>query len=321
MISVIVPVYNVEKYLEKCIKSIAGQTYSNLEILLIDDGSTDNSGALCDEYAKNDSRIRVIHKENGGLSDARNTGIVHSTGDYLVFVDSDDYVHSEFIEKLYNAMKKSDSDMSICNFSRVFDHDKINDNEVCVDEVITSRQAIQKLFEKGSVYFIVAWNKLYKRKLFENVKFPVGRINEDEFVAHRLLGQCKKIACIQDSFYYYLQRSGSIMGNLKKSNFDYCLNRADFMLDRMHYLKSLQMDYYAAKAYLETIYMYLAVFEKENSKNKNESVFKRKKMLKKEIRKNIGISNCLGFKQKVKIFMIFISPKVYNICRHIRSVH
>lgn len=320
LISVIVPVYNIEKYLEKCVTSIVSQTYSNLEIILVDDGSTDQSGFLCDVYAEKDDRIHVIHKANAGLSDARNVGIENSKGKYISFVDSDDYIDSAYVESLYHTLMHFSADISICNFSKVYEQGRTDDYVVASHAVITGKQAIQKLSERDSIYYIVAWNKLYKRELFANVKFPVGRINEDEFVIHRLFGQCDKIACLKDVLYFYYQRPDSIMGKINKKDTEYCLNKIEFMLDRVNYLQTIHMEPYAVKIYKKAVFLYYNnVLE-----NKNDTELKQKKnrmeQIEKEFWKNYEITKFLSLKQQIQIFMILRSHQFYKMYVYIKSI-
>lgn len=217
LISVIIPVFNVEEYLDKCVESIISQTYENLEIILVDDGSPDNCPSICDNWAKKDDRIRVIHKINGGLSDARNVGIDKASGEYLFFVDSDDYIAQDMIEKLYVALYENEADMSICNFKYVSEDNLKkfdNDNLPIKDEVLSGEYVLlNKIFEDKNWYWVVAWNKLYKKDLFDNIRYPFGKIHEDEFIIHQILFKCKKIACVSEMLYFYVQRNDSIMGN------------------------------------------------------------------------------------------------------------
>lgn len=273
-ISVIVPVYNVEAYLSKCIESIIHQTYQNLEILLIDDGSTDGSGPICDAFAEKDARITVIHKKNGGLSDARNTGINHSSGEYLAFVDSDDSLDLHMLEKLYAALKEHDADISICDFCRVdSDGNNYEDGQsnfhTCAG-LATGKEVIQRLFEGDYTYYTVAWNKLYKREIFKNIRYPYGRLNEDEFVVHRIFGACKKVVCLNDQLYYYLQRPDGIMGILNSGSRKHrFFNRADALLDRSEYLDSIGMPEYASEAYARCVFLFLRICDTEVDEKNN----------------------------------------------------
>ena len=212
LISVIVPVYKVEEYLPRCIDSILAQTYKNLEIILVDDGSPDKCPDICDEYAKKDSRIKVIHKKNGGLSDARNAGIDICLGEKLCFIDSDDYVSPDFVNDMYEQMKKTGSDLVLCGFVRVFQDGTLGETETLKDGIITEEEYWNAMYGEAPVSYIVAWNKLYDRKLFENVRYSKGRINEDEIILHRIISQCRRISAIRKRNYFYLIRKDSIMG-------------------------------------------------------------------------------------------------------------
>lgn len=213
LISVIVPIYKVEQYLEKCVNSILAQTYSNLEIILVDDGSPDNCPQICDNLAKQDKRIKVIHKPNGGLSDARNVGFESSTAKYVTFVDSDDYLNYNFIETLYNNLLNTNADMSIIGYQEVFEDSTVNQSEILQSEVLCfdDSNKFEQLCAKHKLNFIIAWGKLYNRNLFDKIKFPVGKINEDEFIAHHIIDTCHKICFENVPYYYYLQRQNSIM--------------------------------------------------------------------------------------------------------------
>ena len=207
-ISVIVPVYKVEKYLNKCVDSILVQTYDNFELILVDDGSPDNCGQICDEYAQKDSRVKVIHKENGGLSSARNAGLDVATGDYIGFVDSDDYISPVMYEKLLKASDENDADLVICGVEKVDEYgNAITDqcNELA-SGVISKKEAF-------NIWFCVTvWNRIYKANVFKNIRFPLGKLHEDEFVAHLVYENSSKIYFIPDKLYFYLQRTDSIMG-------------------------------------------------------------------------------------------------------------
>ena len=216
-ISVIVPVYKVEKYLDRCVQSIAAQTYENLEIILVDDGSPDNCGRICDDWAQKDSRIKVVHKENGGLSSARNAGVAVATGSFVGFVDSDDYIQPQMYEKLYEALVETGADVSICGCDYVDEETGAPDLNMRTrsplkKEVLTREQAYHKISHivDGYGFYVTAWNKLYPRKLFDRLQFKEGFVHEDEFFIHHLFGRCSRIATIPDALYMYVQRSGSI---------------------------------------------------------------------------------------------------------------
>lgn len=237
-ISIIVPVYNVEKYLIRCLDSIVNQTYKNLEIILVDDGSTDRCSEICDTYAGKDKRINVIHKENGGLSDARNRGIEIATGEYLAFVDSDDYIAANMYAVLLERMLNDGSDMAVCNFLYVDEQEKLLEESNCdipiINECIETRAAIHKLTEAKSWYYVVAWNKLYRKEIFRRLRYPKGKYHEDEFVIHHIIQNCRLISCVKDPMYYYVQRDKSITSqsfNLGR------MDIADALIDRYYFAK------------------------------------------------------------------------------------
>lgn len=212
LISVIVPVYKVEKELDRCIKSILCQTYANFELILVDDGSPDSCPSKCDFWAMNDARIKVLHTANQGLSAARNTGIVNASGELIAFVDSDDYVDAFFLEKLFDAMMSNDADIACCGIKKENGLTGENKNVTPFNSNFCSFS--QEMLRDVSFYewqYVVAWNKLYRKEIWSNISYPVGRYHEDEFVYHRLLMCTEKIAFICDPLYHYVQRGGSIM--------------------------------------------------------------------------------------------------------------
>lgn len=217
-ISVIIPVYNVSGYLERCIESVRKQTYANLEIILVDDGSTDKSGTICDSYISVDNRIKVVHKKNGGLSSARNAAIDVMTGEYMVCVDSDDYISNDYIEYLYNLLIDNDVDISMCQCKKVYSERDSLDIVTSNVEVLDSEAAI-KYFLYQKKFTASAPCKLYKSCLFNSLRYPDGRYYEDMAVICQLLDSVSKIAIGNQQKYYYVQRKDSIMSedfNTKK---------------------------------------------------------------------------------------------------------
>jgi len=207
-ISIIVPVYNVEKYLRKCVDSILNQTFKDFELILVDDGSPDNSGVICDEYAKKDSRVRVIHKKNGGLSDARNIGIDAAKGKYIGFIDSDDYIDQNMYKQLYDSLMKNNADLSICGIFDVFDgRTPVKKSE---KELLLNRDEATLLIFHGNEISVHAVNKLYKRKIFDNVRYPVGKYHEDSYTIVDILDNCDTVAINSRQMYYYFHRNESI---------------------------------------------------------------------------------------------------------------
>lgn len=240
-ISVIVPVYKVEQYLERCVKSIMNQSYQNLEIILVDDGSPDACPALCDSYAKQDNRIKVIHQENMGLSAARNAGIDIASGEYIGFVDSDDYIHKNMYEVLMKTCLENTCDIAVCSLKKF--EKEIEADEVMAEpdlELYEKEKKFQAYFKLHDTEMIVAWNKLYKKELFHNVRYPKGKIHEDEFTTYILIGAAEKVAFVNYPLYYYFQRAESIMGqgfSLKS------LDRLEAFKLRQQYFKALGNEY------------------------------------------------------------------------------
>ena len=238
LISIIVPVYKVEKYLVKCVESILAQTYTNFELILVDDGSPDLCPSICDEYAKKDKRIIVIHKQNGGLSDARNAGLDIATGDFIGFVDSDDYIEKDLYELMLRGILNAKADMAICNYLCVDeDYNLIREKNKYLpirDEVLNASEFITKYTEEFGWYYVVAWNKLYRKSLFDNLRYPLGKQHEDAFLIHYLAFRCGKIVCIRKGLYYYVQRQGSIMTQqFSIKNMDL----GDALIDQYNYAK------------------------------------------------------------------------------------
>ena len=218
LISIIVPIYNVEKYLNKCIDSILNQTYKNLEVILVDDSSQDDSGKICDQYKNLDNRVVVVHKSNKGVSDSRNVGLKHATGKYIGFVDSDDYIENTMFERLYNNIKKYNANISMCSFLNEYSSEKAElgihfDGEITL---LNNMQALENLILENNLTNHL-WNKLYERDLFNEILFPIGRKLEDVATLYKIFEKAKLL--VYDNFvgYHYIQHKESIMGNINKS--------------------------------------------------------------------------------------------------------
>lgn len=208
LISVIVPVYNVEAYLDKCIQSIVRQSYTELEIILVDDGATDTSGAICDDWARKDPRIRVIHKENGGLSDARNAGIEIASGSWFSFIDSDDFISIDTIERMYHAAAANQCDIGVCNIVRIYDDGETEPfYQPALDLTVLTGDKRFDTLRQPSVC-----NKLFRAELFSDVRFPKGKFYEDTFVYHVLAHRAQNIVLTGHDGYFYLSRRESILG-------------------------------------------------------------------------------------------------------------
>lgn len=310
-ISLIVPIYNVEKYLNRCVDSIIRQTYSEIEIILINDGSTDNCLEICNKYKKQDKRIIVVDKENGGLSDARNAGIEIATGKYIMFIDSDDWIDSNMVNRLYSLISKKDACIAQCDFARVYNDENIYFNNENINiKVMDSKEAMISIYKNNGVKSIVTWNKIYKKELFNTIRFPKGKIHEDEFTTYKLFDKCKKIIDTDEVMYYYRQRDGSIM-------------KSEFSIKRLDVIEAIKerIKYFENKGYKELKLLaenqlqsllrsfYTTIY---NSTIENKELYLNK--IVKEIRKNYFkfISNRhVSKKSKILITIISINDGLY----------
>lgn len=223
LISIIVPVYNVEKYLKRCVKSIIEQTYSNIQIILINDGSTDRSGEICRELEKEDERIILIEKDNGGLSSARNAGLEKAIGEYITFIDSDDYVSKKYVEILLRLCKKYNADISQCGIIVGADCEYQFESKESQEDIYSGIEYLRNMYSISDSE--CAPCKLYKKQLFEGIEYPIGRIMEDVATTYKVFYRAKKIVCVHNQLYYYFQSAGSIV-------------RGKFSLHKLNGLKS-----------------------------------------------------------------------------------
>lgn len=224
LISIIIPIYKAEKYLGNCVKCVRNQTYRNLEIILVEDGSPDRSGEICDKLAQEDGRIKVIHKENGGAATARNAGLDVMTGEYVSFVDADDYMESNYIETLYHALKENQAQVSLCSFKTVDEEgnaiaiDKLHEDAVCDEEhsendtvkVLTGNDIILQDLQ-GHWEHVAPWGKLFQADLYKNVRYPHWFAHEDEPVFIQVFDKVEKVAVKSEKLYFYVQHAGSLM--------------------------------------------------------------------------------------------------------------
>lgn len=216
IVSIVVPVYRVEDLLHRCVDSILAQTYPHFELILVDDGSPDRSGEICDAYAAADPRIRCIHQENGGLSSARNTGIESSHGDYLTFIDSDDWVADTYLETLVTLMDDHDCEIAVGAFLRSWaGGNEPSDGGIASLVEMSSMQALTGLYGAPGVLLTVAWGKLYTREVVGDVRFPVGRLHEDIYASCRLLHRANRVVITPEPLYHYWQRPDSITGTAR----------------------------------------------------------------------------------------------------------
>lgn len=254
-ISIVVPVYNTALYLDRCIESLVNQSYKDIEIILVNDGSTDNSRQICAAWAEKDSRIKYISQENGGLSAARNTGIESSTGEWLCFVDSDDCVSPFYAENLLKMATENNVKIAVCGY-------RLTDESTPVEmigvplalhhtELLDPQQYFERLYTDKEIVYVAAWNKIYHHSIFCSLRFEDGKLHEDEGIIHRTIGQCEKIAVNYEPLYFYAVRQGSIMktSGFRPANMDVL----EFWAERMDYFRTKGWDnlvYFTMKNYL-----------------------------------------------------------------------
>lgn len=321
LITVIVPIYKVENYISKCIESIINQTYSDIEIILVDDGSPDNCPKICDDYCRRDKRIKVIHKENGGLSDARNIGLECAKGKYILFIDGDDYIKSEMLEIMHKVIISDASDMVICNYELVDEYEKVaaqerdkiyeHDNEKIV---IDEKTFWDNCYDYDYLYYVVAWNKLYDRKVFDNIRYKKGAVHEDEIILHKIVDKCNKISCIPEKLYIYVQHENSIMNSKVSEKNMYCIDGIIYRIKYLHkkgFDNHLDRHFNICVSILEKYGMHNGV----NDKTYKEYLMKTKR-LSKEIFKYKNIRRII----KLKIILFYIGGiKMYRFCMNCYS--
>lgn len=303
-ISVIVPIYNIEQYLERMLNSLLNQSFSNLEIILIDDGSTDSSCKICDEYKEKDNRIKVIHQKNSGVSCARNKGLSIATGDYIGFVDSDDVIDKDMFKRLYDNIKKYDCEISICGFVTFNNIPSFEYSDKII--IFDKEKALKDIISDGDITGFL-WNKLFKKDLFNGIEFPNGKIYEDMYVMPKLIEKANKICFDNSKLYGYFIRSNSYVNtyNEKKN-----VNYLTFSDECYNYLK--KYDY--LKDDLEKyrlFYIYSAFLQGAKSKCKN--IFKDEYMSNyyDVYRKNFKIDNSYSFKRKVLSLVLYINKNLF----------
>ena len=317
MISVIVPIYKVEKYLARCLQTLLSQSFVNIEIILVNDGSPDNCGSICDEYSLLDPRVIVVHKKNGGPSDARNTGIYIASGEFLTFVDSDDYISNNFIQALYDSLIANNADMSYSNY-QLLDNmcNLLNRTEEVFhvkDEVFTGSDGILLLCQRDPSFYVMACGKLYRKHIFDSITFPVGKGYEDVFTAHRICAKCKRIVAVSSAYYYYVQNPNSIMHNQNNTR---QINLAEAYFDLAKCAETNHLFEFAGKWYYSAAMLVSEIFEnKLNCKDKMEL----EKLLI-ELRRNFHIISYCKKKEVIHLLFIIISPIFHNfIIKHVHG--
>jgi len=314
LISIVVPIYNVEKYLKQCIESLLSQTYKNLEILLIDDGSTDKCPQICDEYEKKDKRIKVIHKKNGGLSDARNRGIEEAKGKYITFIDSDDYISENFVKKMYDSIIENNAEISQCNLV------KVNDNAEVLQKIgysdkskFKTKYEIIKDLYTGHWENTIACNKLYKIELFENIRFPLGKLHEDEFTTYKVLYKATKVAMVEEYLYKYRQNVNSITGEQFKVKrldaIEAFEERLDFFKEKGE-IELYEVSFIAYLVLIRDLYIKTRKHIEKSKKIKKDLI----KKYKEDYPKLKNIKN-IGKMKRIKLMIFYFSPTLYYMIK------
>lgn len=316
LVSIIVPIYKVESYLRKCLNSIINQTYSYLEIILVDDGSPDKCPQICDEYAAKDKRIAVIHKKNGGLSDARNVGLDICKGEYISFIDSDDWIAPQYIERLLYNVQNKKVDIAIGQFQKVFlnNENKKNENDNPADsiEVLDNKEAVKRLFSNDEIYFVIACGKLYKKTLFNTIRYPVGKIHEDEYTTYKILYKSSSVAYLHEKLYFYLQRPQSIMSNVTSNS----LRVLDARVERYQYFKD-NNERYLANLCVEPLCWDLLFAYNQSKQRKTIPGFNNAKGILKKYRELVHHYNEINLWsiRKIMLNIFAICPQVYLLYR------
>lgn len=308
LISIILPVYNVKPYLEECINSIINQTYKNIEIIIVDDCSTDGSNLICEKYKELDNRIKVIHDdENHGLSYARNKGLDICSGKYINFIDSDDYVSSDFIEKLYNSIISNEADISVCG-----SYNLKNDSTTPIGDIRAYNSVYngKELLKNCSINTAV-WNKLYKADIWKELRFDYGKLHEDLFIMYKIMYKCKVVSIVKENLYFHRVREGSI--SLQLSNFKRARDVIEASENRVNFFRDKEKEYY-----------YMCLIEHIGNIRRaytSTCVYGDRKLYKKELKVMLGkarscyieylLHNCSSYKSDKKDFFFILFPHIF----------
>ena len=311
LITIIVPIFNMKIYLKRCLDSISTQTYKNIEIILVDDGSTDGSAEICDEYKNQDVRFKVIHQKNGGLSVARNSGLDVAQGKYILFIDSDDWIKDNMVQLLYEAVEQTNSDLAVCGFILTDGVTEINSLWYDNSCVFTREQAYEELISNTTMQS-QACNKIYKAEIIKSVYFPKGELFEDIQMMHKVFRKCEKIAVISDRLYYYYTRQNSISFTPKLYN---RLALSLSLMKRLEYVETYTPQYkekvlaQAAKFFAQTIIHYSYSAE-EITNNQQEYEYLKNILNQKETKR--AIYKYCNLKDKIQYIFAVFSPKLGN---------
>lgn len=309
-LSIIVPVYQVEAHIDECITSILDQTFRDFELILVDDGSLDLCPAICDVYAQKDSRIRVIHQKNQGLSAARNTGLQAARGDYIGFVDSDDFIEASMYEKLLDNLEREKADISVCGRYKVWGDKKIQEQKSNVYKVMDSAQALALMNTNVLGYFdVAAWDKIYKRSCFKGIEFPEGKLCEDWFVMYKLFFNARRIVYDSIPLYNYRQRTGSITHGKKVNTMSLSAS-----LEVLNFVRT-QQPQYVREAQFAYVFAGIGVIDNyiEQSSIDRKSIDAVYKKIKPYLQKTYRYPGLKG-KRKVQLFMVKKAMPLYICC-------
>lgn len=309
-VSVIVPIYKVEEYLDECVQSILKQTYQNFELILVDDASPDNCGKMCDSYAAENSKIQVIHKENGGLSSARNAGLEIAKGDYIVFVDSDDYIRDCYLEDMVNLAIQYEADLICCHFTKAESFVRWEDSESLViyrgEEIIDNRNT-------NDVVMTPAWNKLYHRSFFfgHDLRYPEGKIHEDNFLTPQILYRAKCMVITGKSLYFYRVRENSIItSSFSEKRLDK-IEAIEFYLKFYREINKPALFYKELEGYFRGLMHFYSLMLEIDRKKYRGKIIEYRNKLKKELGKYWANRN-VSLKLRIKVMLFLLKNRSYG---------
>ena len=321
-VSVIVPVYNIARYLDACVASVLSQTHTRLEVILVDDGSSDESPALCDAWAQRDDRVRVIHKPNGGLSSARNAALDAAHGEYVFFVDGDDTIDPTALEDLLRRSEETGADLTLFGLRRVDEQGRMLSEEVPERAVLTCDEFWRRLYDRrrsfgsaGMSFFVVACDKLYRASLFEEERFDLGKIHEDEFILHRIIARCARIATVDVCRYNYVQHPGSIMSSSQSAK--RCFDKTEALIARSCYLTEAGHPREADCALSDAVMQYERVAPRAVGSDEQE----RSQALRVRLNERIESSSQegLGLGDRAKLYAFSHTPRLFGLM--VRGAH
>ena len=315
-ISVLVPVYNAEEHIPKCIESILNQTYKNIELIIVNDGSSDKSYDIIEEYKNKDDRIIAIHTENKGVSHARNTALDNAKGSFVTFVDSDDYIDEDYIDLLYETLKKEDADISMCNCKLVEENNKTHIKTFGIDNkiVMTNEEAVENLFYYNYMRHS-PWGKLYKKEIFEGYRYKIGRQYEDLELTYKLFLKAKKLVYVPDCKYNYLLRKGSIVhSNIKESNIEAILIYTEQILED---IKNNHKSIEKSAEFLVARHS-LSLWCKVPNKKEYKKYLRKATQNIKKYRKRILKDDKVNRKSKILFYLSYLGRVPYKIINKIR---